>query len=79
MKQPIELKVKWATYAALLLGGVVAALNWAAADSELLGGLPPWLQAAVSLLVPPVVTFLSGWQAAHTPRQLGPETNVPQI
>lgn len=75
-KQPIEKKVQAATYAALAVGGVVAVLNWAAADSELLGGLPAWLQAVVSVAVPPLVTFLSGWQAKHTPR---PNPTTPQI
>jgi hypothetical protein len=70
---PIETKVKASTGAALLVGLAVAFLNWAQGDSQLMGSLPPWLQALAVLVVPPVVTFLSGWKASHTPR---PDTVV---
>ena len=65
---PVETKVKAATSAALLVGLAIALLNWAVGNSQLLGTLPPWIQALVSLVVPPIVTFLSGWQASHSPR-----------
>lgn len=68
MAAPVETKVKAATGAALAVGVVVAFLNWTEANSQLLGSLPSWLQAAVTMVVPPLLTFLSGWQAAHTPR-----------
>lgn len=67
-KAPVETKVKAATGAALLVGAAIAVLNWAVGDSQLMGSLPAWAQAAASTLGPPLVTFLSGWQARHTPR-----------
>lgn len=65
---PVEAKVKAATGASFFVGAAAAFLNWAVGDSQLLGTLPPWVQILVMLAVPPVVTFLSGWQAQHTPR-----------
>jgi hypothetical protein len=65
---PVETKVKAATGAALIAGVVVALLNWAVGDSQLMGTLPAWAQAAAATLGPPLITFLSGWQAQHTPR-----------
>jgi hypothetical protein len=65
---PIETKVKAATSAAFLVGLVIALLNWGVGDSSLMGSLPAWAQTLITLVVPPVVTFLSGWQAQHTPR-----------
>ena len=79
MAAPVETKVQAATVAAVVVGVVVAVLNATAANSELLGNLPPWLQAAVTIVVPPLVTFLSGWQARHTARPAGPETSHSQI
>jgi hypothetical protein len=73
MAAPVETKVKAATSAAFLVGLAVALLNWAVGDSSLMGSLPAWAQALVTLVVPPLVTFLSGWQAQHTPR---PDTGV---
>ncbi len=67
---PVEKKVKAATSAATLVGLVIAVLNWAVGDSSLLGSFPSWAQALVVLIVPPLITFLSGYQAAHTPRPL---------
>lgn len=68
---PVEKKVKAATSAATFVGLVIAVLNWAIGDSSLLGTLPGWAQALIVLVVPPLITFLSGYQAAHTPRPLG--------
>jgi hypothetical protein len=65
---PIEAKVKAATSAAFFVGFAVAFLNWAVGDSQLMGSLPPWAQALATLVIPPLVTFLGGWQAKHTPR-----------
>lgn len=73
MTAPVETKVKAATGAALAIGVVIAFLNWTEANSQLLGALPSWLQAALAMAVPPLLTFLSGWQAAHTPR---PDTGL---
>lgn len=65
---PVESKVKAATGAALFAGLVIAFLNWAVGDSQLMGGLPPWAQMLAASAGPPLVTFLSGWRAQHTPR-----------
>ncbi|MFF5589740.1 holin [Streptomyces hygroscopicus] len=65
---PVEAKVKAATTATLLVSLVLAVLNDVRDDASLLAPLPGWLQAIVIALVPPAVTFLSGWQARHTSR-----------
>jgi predicted MFS family arabinose efflux permease len=65
---PVEKKVKAATSAAMFVGLAVALLNWGVGDSELMGTLPSWVQALMSIAVPPLITFLTAWQASHTPR-----------
>jgi hypothetical protein len=65
---PVEKKVVASTAAAFLVGAVVAFLNWSVGNSQLLGSLPSWAQVLAAFAVPPLVTFLSGWQAQHTPR-----------
>ncbi|MER7874820.1 holin [Streptomyces solisilvae] len=65
---PIEAKVKAATTATLLVSLVLAVLNDLRDDASLLAPLPGWLQAIVIALVPPAITFFSGWQARHTSR-----------
>lgn len=65
---PVETKVKAATSAAFLVGVGVALLNWAVGDSHLMGSLPGWAQSLAAVIVPPLITFLSGWKAQHTPR-----------
>jgi hypothetical protein len=65
---PVETKVKAATGASFFVGAAAAFLNWAVGDSQLMGSMPAWAQVMVVMFVPPVVTFLSGWQAQHTPR-----------
>lgn len=65
---PVETKVKAATSASFIVGLIVALLNYTVGDSHLMGSLPPWAQTLAALVVPPLVTFLSGWQASHTPR-----------
>lgn len=73
MGAPIEAKVTAATAASFAVGVVVAVLNAIVADASLLGPLPPWAQSVVLGVAPAMLTFLSGWQAEHTPRQ-GRET-----
>ncbi|MEU9789119.1 holin [Streptomyces sparsogenes] len=65
---PTEAKVKASTVGTFLVSLVLAVLNDLNGDAELLAPLPGWLQALVIALVPTGVTFLSGWQARHTPR-----------
>jgi hypothetical protein len=66
---PIETKVTAATALALLASIIVAILNAVVADNSLLGGMPPVLQALLLAAVPPLITFLGGYAAPHTPRQ----------
>lgn len=68
MAAPVETKVKAATGAAFFVGVALAFLNWSVGDSQLLGALPSWAQMLVTTFGPPLATFLSGWQASHTPR-----------
>jgi len=65
---PVEAKVKAATSATFVVSLVIAVLNGVVADDSLLKPLPAWLQPIVIALVPAAITFLSGWQASHTPR-----------
>jgi hypothetical protein len=65
---PVEAKVKAATAATFVVSLLLVVLNSVAGDSTLLDPLPDWLQVIVVALVPPAVTFLTAWQASHTPR-----------
>lgn len=65
---PVEKKVRAATTAAAILGALVTVLNTVVGDSALLGSLPAWLQAAVTLAGPPLAVFWASWQARHTER-----------
>lgn len=67
-RQVIEQKVKVSTAATFGVSAAIAVLNQTAGDDALMGSLPPWSQTLVLLVVPPAVTFLSGWKARHTPR-----------
>lgn len=58
----VERKVVVASAVALALSGVIAVLNGLVADSALLGVLPPFWQSVVITIVPPLVTFLAGYQ-----------------
>lgn len=73
---PVETKVKAATWAAAAVGVLITVLNAVAADSSLLGALPAWLQGVVTVAAPPLVTFLAGWKARHTPRPQTPATGA---
>jgi hypothetical protein len=65
---PVEAKVKAATSATFIVSLVIAVLNGVVADDSLLQPLPAWLQPIIIAVAPAAVTFLSGWQARHTPR-----------
>jgi predicted component of type VI protein secretion system len=68
----IEAKVQASAWAALLVGALVGILNQVAGDNQLLGSLPPLAQTVITVGVPPLVVFLSGWVAKHTPRPPAP-------
>lgn len=65
---PVEAKVKSATAATFVVSLVIAVLNSVVADESLLQPLPSWLQPILIAFVPTAVTFLSAWNAKHTPR-----------
>lgn len=64
----VEAKVKAATAATSAVGLVLAVLTWVQDHPESLPMLPRWAQGVILLVVPPLVTFASGWLARHTPR-----------
>jgi hypothetical protein len=65
----IEAKVIAATATTAAAGIGVAVLNDVENDHALLGSTPAWLQALILVVVPPVATFISGYQAKHTARE----------
>jgi hypothetical protein len=66
MAETVETKVNWSGLGAIGAGALIAVLNWTVGNSELLGGLPPWLQFIVVTLVPGVVAWLSGYAKKST-------------
>ncbi|MEU7431098.1 holin [Streptomyces sioyaensis] len=73
---PVEKKVSAATLGSLTAAVAITVLNATVGDTALLGSAPPWLQDLATLIVPPLITFLSGYNARHTPR-LG-STSLPE-
>jgi hypothetical protein len=57
----VETKVTWSAIGALGAGFAGALLNLLVGDSELLGGLPAWLQFVIVLLAPSVAAWLAGY------------------
>ncbi|MFC0601434.1 hypothetical protein [Streptomyces palmae] len=64
----VEHKVSWATLGSLAAAGAVTVLNATVGDAELMGSLPAAAQYVITLVVPPLITFLGGYAAPHTPR-----------
>ncbi|MEU5477419.1 holin [Streptomyces mirabilis] len=64
----IEQKVQASTAAGLAVGVLVTVLNAVVGNGQLMGSLPAWLQSLITLVGPPLATFLAGWFAPHTPR-----------
>ena len=64
----VETKVQASTAATFAVSLLAVLLNAVVGNSQLLNPLPAWLQPIVIALVPAAITFLSGWQASHTPR-----------
>lgn len=56
-------KVIVTTIVSGLIGVLIAVLNAVSANSDLLGSLPPMVQGLILVLIPPVVTWLAGYQA----------------
>lgn len=57
----IESKVIVSSLVTLVAGCAAAVLNEVETNATLLGGLPPWAQALVLCLVPPLLTFAGGY------------------
>lgn len=64
----VEAKVAAATAAALGVGIVIGVLNYTIGHADDLSALPQVVQWLVPVVGAPLVTFLSGWKAQHTPR-----------
>lgn len=67
-KSPIEKKVRAAWAASTIVGSLIVVLNATLADSNLLGSLPPWVQAIVILAGTLLGIGYPAWRAPHTPR-----------
>ncbi|WP_433341761.1 holin [Streptomyces sp. CA-253872] len=73
---PVERKVTAASAAAYLGStGLLAVLAAVQGDARLVAGLPDWAAPFVLAIVPTLITFASGWQAAHTPRPRADDTD----
>jgi hypothetical protein len=72
----IEAKVAASTAASAAFGIGAAVLNDVQADHSMLGTTPAWLQALILTIAPPLAAFLAGYQATHTPREVGTQ-NTP--
>lgn len=66
--QKIETKVTIATFASLVAGVLLAVLTAVQSDPTVIAGLPDTVQFLVIAALPPVLTFLGGYAAPHTPR-----------
>lgn len=62
----VEAKVKSAALASLVASLLLAILNATVGHSEVLGGLPAWLQFLVVTCGPTLATFIAAWKTRHT-------------
>lgn len=74
MKQ-VEIKVTAATVGSFVVSCIVAILNSVSDDSDVISGLPGWLQFLILLFLPPVLTFLSGYQMPSYTSKVSREFN----
>lgn len=59
--KPVEVKVKGAVWGTLGASLALALLNGLAANNALLSGLPAWSQFLILTVLPPLITFFSGY------------------
>ena len=64
----VEAKVIATTVAAALVGVAVTLLNEIPGNASLMGSVPGWAQGVITVAVPPLLTFVTGWLTKHTPR-----------
>jgi hypothetical protein len=72
----VETKVKASSLASAAVGVVVALLNDVENDHALLGPVPAPLQVLILIFLPPLVSFLAGWSAKHSPRTASAAASV---
>lgn len=70
----IESKVTVASLASLAAGVALAVLTAVQSDPAVISGLPESVQFVLIAALPPILTFLGGYAAPHTPR---PEVEGP--
>jgi hypothetical protein len=56
-----EVKVWASAMGTLFIGVLLAVLNAVLADSTILGSLPSALQTLILVVIPPIISFLSGY------------------
>lgn len=64
----VEAKVIASTFASAAIGTTIAVLNDVETHNDMLGDLPAPVQAIVLIVIPTVITFMTGWTAKHTSR-----------
>lgn len=65
----VETKVTAATGVSLLAAVVLAVLTWVGDNPGLLSGLPDSVEGVLYLVLVPLMTFVGGYAAPHTPRE----------
>lgn len=65
---PVETKVKAATAASFLVSLAIAFFSQLSGDVSFILFLPAWSHSIIVAAISAAVTFLSGWQAEHSPR-----------
>lgn len=67
-KAPVETKVKAGAAFSYLAGLALLAVLNGTTDTDLVSGLPDWIEAFVAPAVPGAASFLAGYLAKHTRR-----------
>lgn len=74
---PVEKKVTAATLTAGGVGVILAILTWVQDNPGLLSGLPNWLEGLLYVILTPVMVYVAGYSAPHTPRASAPHDTRP--
>lgn len=70
-----EVKVTTSAIGTLGASLVLAIFNGVAADSSVLGDLPAWAQFIIILILPPLITFFSGYATPSTTSRVSDKFN----